>query len=476
MTSAAVAVAAVDLGASSGRVVLGRVGQDVLRIETVGRFANEPVRLPDGLHWNLTELYLRALEGLGTAGRRAGGALASLAVDSWAVDYGLVRDRRLLGLPFHYRDERVDRGVDAVHGQARFEELYARNGLQFLPFNTVYQLAADPWVAEADRMLLIPDLLGWWLTGEQVAEHTNASTTGLVDVRSGSWDLDLAGRLGIPSRLLAPLVEPGTTIGALVPDVAAHAGLTRTVVTAVGSHDTASAVVGVPVERDDAAYISCGTWGLVGLELERPVLTDAARQANFTNERGVDGRTRFLTNVMGLWLLSESLRAWDRDGHREDLASLLTAAAALPPTRRTFDVQDPVFLAPGDMPSRIVSWYDEAGFAPPSSRPAIVRAVVDSLAEAFAAAVDRASLLAGREVRVVHLVGGGALNRLLCQVTADRCGRTVVAGPVEATALGNVLVQGRTAGALQGDLEVLRALVRSTQELETFRPRSRVPG
>jgi rhamnulokinase len=241
-------------------------------------------------------------------------------------------------------------------------------------------------------------------------------------------------------------------------------------VTAVGSHDTASAVVGVPIQTDDAAYISCGTWGLVGVELDKPVVTDAGRTANFTNEGGVDGRVRFLTNVMGLWLLSESLRTWERAGSAEPLDRVLAAAASLPATARVFDVQDPVFLAPGDMPARIDRWYDDAGLAPPASRPALVRAIVDSLAQAFADAVDRAEDLSGHTIRVVHVVGGGALNHLLCQATADRSGRRVIAGPVEATAIGNVLVQARTAGALSGDLESLRHLVAGTADLVRFTP------
>lgn len=467
-------VAAVDLGASSGRVVLGRAGPGVLEAEAVARFPNEPVALPDGLHWNLTELYLRSVEGLRTAVRQAGGSLASVAIDSWAVDYGLVRDDRLLGLPFHYRDDRSAVGVERVHAVVPHEELYRRNGLQHLPFNTVYQLAVDPWAGDADRMLLVPDLLAWWLTGEQATERTNASTTGLLDVHTGEWDVALTEQLGLPSRLLAPLVDPGTTIGKLRGDVAGAVGQAELAVTAVGSHDTASAVVGVPIQDPEAAYISCGTWGLVGLELERPVLTDASRTANFTNERGVDDRIRFLTNVMGLWLLSESLRTWERDGDAEDLTRLLAAAAELPATTRTFDVQDPVFLPPGDMPTRIVQWYQEAGVPPPGSRPALVRAIVDSLAQAFADAVEEAQALAGHPVRVVHLVGGGALNSLLCQETANRSGRPVLAGPVEATALGNVLVQARAAGALTGSLEDLRRLILQTHTPTRYEPTGRM--
>ena len=468
------AVVAVDLGASSGRVVLGHVGPDVLHIEAMARFANDPVLLPDGLHWNVLELYARALEGLQAASRKAGSAVAGLAIDSWAVDYGLVRSAGLLGVPFHYRDDRTTRGVERVHAIVPHEELYRRNGLQFLTFNTLYQLAADPLLNYADRMLLVPDLLSWWLTGEMTTERTNASTTGLLDARTGSWDTELARQLGIPVSLLTPLIEPGTTIGKLRPQVAERIGVSHLAVTAVGSHDTASAVVGVPIQGDDAAYISCGTWGLVGLELEAPVLTDESRAANFTNERGVDGRVRFLTNVMGLWLLSESMRAWERGGVAVSLDHALADAASLPPSRHLFDVQDLRFQPPGDMPARIVGWYAEAGVEPPSSRVALVRAIIDSLAQAFADAVETAQSLSGHWVRTIHLVGGGALNALLCQQTADRSGRVVLAGPVEATAIGNVLVQGRTAGALAGGLEDLRRLVAATHAPAQYLPGGRM--
>jgi rhamnulokinase len=464
------AVAAVDLGASSGRVVLGRVGPDVLQIEAVARFTNDPVLLLDGLHWNALELYARALEGLHLAWRKAGSALLGLAIDSWAVDYGLVRGASLLGMPFHYRDARTTLGVERVHGAVPHEELYRRNGLQFLTFNSLYQLAVDPWLHDAERMLLIPDLLSWWLTGEMVTERTNASTTGLLDARTGSWDHELARRLGIPSGLLTPLVEPGTTIGKLRPEVADPVGLPRLEVTTVGSHDTASAVVGVPIQTDHSAYISCGTWGLVGLELAAPVLTDESRAANFTNEGGVDGRVRFLTNVMGLWLLNESMRAWERAGVPERLDRILTQAASLPPSPHLFDVQDLRFQPPGDMPARIQGMYQEAGIEPPSSPAALVRAIIDSIAQAFADSVERAQLLSGQRVRTIHLVGGGALNALLCQETANRSGRVVLAGPVEATAIGNVLVQGRTVGALTGKLEDLRRLVAATHPPTPYRP------
>ncbi|MEV7767958.1 rhamnulokinase family protein [Microbacterium sp. NPDC086615] len=464
---AVAAVAAVDLGATSGRVMIGRVGDDVLELEQVARFPNGPVERADGWHWDVEALWNHVREGLAEALRREPG-IESVGIDSWAVDYGLLsRDGGLVAEPFHYRDERTARGVDAVHGIVPFEELYRRNGLQFLPFNTVYQYAADALVAEAETSLLIPDLLAERLTGRRVAERTNASTTGLLDARTRQWDLALAEALGIPPRVLPPLVDPGETIGRA-------RGLSDVPVIAVGSHDTASAIVAVPLSSPDAAYISCGTWGLVGLEVAEPIVTDAARAANFTNEGGVDGRVRFLHNVTGLWLLSETVRAWsERDGAPVDLPALLAAASAEPVPERLFDADDASLAAPGDMPARIAALLGmpEPG---PDERAAFARVIVESIANAFARTLRTAGELAGREIDVVHLVGGGALNALLCQATADRSGLPVLAGPVEATALGNVLVQARALGCFGTDasLEDLRVRVASAFPAVRFDPRS----
>ena len=457
-------VAAIDLGASSGRVMVGEVGRDHLRLRAVHRFENEPVMLPDGLHWDVVGLYRQALHGL-RAAVASSPALASVGVDSWAVDYALLRGGRMLGVPFHYRDARTARGVDRVHAVVTPEELYRRNGLQHLPFNTVFQLAADPVLSLADTLLLIPDLIGYWLSERVAAERTNASTTGLLDVTSRAWDRELCARLGVEPGILPDLVEPGVQLGALTPSVASLVGAPLTVTT-VGSHDTASAVVGTPMTGDDAAYISCGTWGLVGVELDAPVLSEASREANFTNEGGVDGRIRFLTNVMGTWLLSESLRTWGVT----DLQGTLAEAAAYDGPVTVFDVQDPRLLPPGDMPARIAALLEETGRPVPPSRPAMVRSIIASLAEGFAAALRSAGSLSGRDVRTVHLVGGGSQNVLLCQAVADLTGLPVVAGPVEATALGNVLVQGRAAGGITGSLEALRSLVARTHDLVSYQP------
>jgi rhamnulokinase len=463
------AFAAVDLGASSGRVMLGRVGpehSDHIELTEVHRFRNGGVRLPDGLYWDVLGLYTDVLTGLRAAAREE--HLAGLAVDSWAVDYGLLDAHGTLqGNPRHYRDPRTDAVIDDVHAKLDPARLYGVTGLQFLPFNTLYQLAAEP-ALDGRRALLVPDLLGYWLTGRQVAEETNASTTGLLDARTGGWSPPLLEALGLPHGLLPDVIAAGEVLAPLTAEVGAEIGVDYALpVTTVGSHDTASAVVGVPAETDRFGYISCGTWGLVGVELDAPVLTEDSRKANFTNERGVDGTIRYLRNVMGLWLLSESMRTWDLRGRGLELGDLLLAAAALPAGGPRIDPDDPVFLPPGDMPERIIR---AAGLRDPEPA-AVVRCILDSLAVAFAAAMADAERLSGRPVEVVHLVGGGSQNALLCQLTADAMRRPVVAGPVEATALGNVLVQARTHGVLSGDLAALRGRVRAASRLHRYEPR-----
>ncbi len=461
-------VAAVDLGATSGRVMVGRLGPGTIELVEAARFQNGAVRRADGLHWDVNGLYDHVVAGLAAA-RELEPDIASVGVDAWAVDYGLVASGELVGEPFHYRDGRTSAGVETVHALVPFEELYRRNGLQHLPFTTLYQLATERGLHAAETALLVPDLLTWLLSGVEVAERTNASTTGLLDARSGEWDLGLVERLGIPPTLLPRLVDPGAVIGSLSGDAAAAVGAALDVV-AVGSHDTASAVVATPLSSPDAAYISCGTWGLVGVEVEEPILTAAAREARFTNERGVDGRVRFLHNVTGLWLLNETVRAWEEaDGARIDLAELLAEAADVRGEVPLFDTDHETLAAPGDMPARIAALL---GARAPGGRAAIVRSIVESIAAAFADAVRTVGALRGSAVDVIHLVGGGALNTLLCQATADRSGLPVVAGPVEATALGNVLVQARAHGwfGQSATLEVLRATVADSFPTVRFSP------
>ncbi|MDA2804209.1 rhamnulokinase [Nocardiopsis suaedae] len=503
------ALAAVDLGATSGRVVVGRIASGRLTMEQVARFPNTPVLFTEGhsteghsteghsteglstegegaegLHWNIQALYGAVEEGLGAALRSAPG-LCSVGIDSWAVDYALLRGGRMLGVPYHYRDARSARGVELVHAEADGAELFTRNGLQHLDFNTLFQLAAEResgFLDLADRLLLLPDLLAYWLTGQARAEATNASTTGLLSVADRTWDTELMERLGYPPGLFADLVGPGERIGPLTAGVAGRLGADRgrVQVTAVGSHDTASAVAAVPFETPDAAYISSGTWSLVGLELDAPVLTPEARAANFTNEGGVDGRVRFLRNVSGLWLLSESVRTWRESDRRPgaargggaDLQELLDEAAKVEREVPVFDAADERFVPPGDMPARIRDWCGERGIRPPESRAEVVRSILESLAAAYARTIDAAEELSGRKARTVHVVGGGSRNALLCRLTARRTGRRVVAGPVEATAIGNLLVQARAAGLVspEATLEDLRAIVRASFPVTVYEP------
>ncbi|MBO0823488.1 MAG: rhamnulokinase, partial [Actinobacteria bacterium] len=449
--SAPVWVAAADLGASGGRVVAGRVGPGLLDVREVHRFANVPVTAVGTLHWDILRLYQEILDGLGSSARDF--ELASIGIDSWGVDYGLLDSAgALLGNPVHYRDGRTEGVTERVLAAVPATELYAVTGIQQLPINTIVQLVAaaeSPQLSAASTLLLIPDLLGYWLTGEIGAEVTNASTTQLYDVTSRTWAGPLMERVGIPARLFPPLRQPGEQVGGLAADVADAGGLPAGLrVTAVASHDTASAVVAVPARDRAFAYISCGTWSLVGLELDQPVLTDASRLANFTNETGVDCTIRYLRNVMGLWLLQESERTWARTdavAGRPPVrtADLIAEAAKLPPLGFVVDPDAPPFLAPGDMPARIADACRATGHAAPGSRAETVRCILDSLALAHARAVTQAQDLSGQPVRVVHMVGGGSRNELLCQLTADACGLPVVAGPAEATAIGNVLIQAR---------------------------------
>ncbi|SCF07002.1 rhamnulokinase [Micromonospora coriariae] len=464
MGSGSVHLAAVDLGASSGRVMVGRVEPGRLELTEAHRFRNDPVRVAGTLHWDVLALYRGVLDGL-----RAAGPVASIGVDTWAVDYGLLdATGALLGNPVHYRDGRTEGVGDRVAKQLGQERLYATTGLQHLPFNTLYQLVAaagTPQLDLAHRLLLIPDLIAYWLTGEIGAEITNASTTQLYDLRRRTWATDLMLDAGIRCELFPPLREPGTRIGPVLPALDLPG---EPAVVAVGSHDTASAVVGVPAAGEHFAYISCGTWSLVGVELAAPVLSAASRRANFTNESGVDGTIRYLRNVMGLWPLQESLRAWGTT----DLPALLRQAAGQPAFRSVVDPDDPAFLPPGDMPARIADACRRTGEPVPATPAATVRCILDSLALAHRRAVRQAQLLAGRHVDAVHVVGGGARNDLLCQLTADACGLPVLAGPVEATALGNVLVQARALGVVGGDLAALRAVLRDTQQILRYEPRA----
>jgi rhamnulokinase len=473
--------AAVDIGASSGRVILGRIHDGAVQLEVVHRFPNGVVELDGGLRWDFDALFAEVLSGLAAAATVAGErgeTITSIGIDTWAVDYGLVNKAgELIAQPYSYRDDRSRAAVAPVHQKLDPARLYGTTGLQFLQFNTIYQLATEPDL-EGLQALLIPDLMAFLLTGQRRTEATNASTTGLFDAVAGEWATEFLTALGLPKDLFPPLIEPGEIVGPLLPAIAARTGLSEgTKVVAVGSHDTASAVVAVPAGASAAdietfAYISSGTWSLVGLELKHPVLTEASREANFTNERGVDGTIRYLRNMGGLWLLSECQRTWAQEGFTPDLEALLTAAAALPGGGPQINPDDPYFIAPDNMPQRIRAAIRHTGDILPDDPAAITRCIMDSLAAGYAKTITAAELLASRAVDVVHIVGGGSQNALLCQLTAAATGKRVIAGPVEATALGNVLVQARAASAAPPGRAALRELVRTSTHLHRYFPQT----
>jgi rhamnulokinase len=463
---------AFDLGAESGRAMTGRVAGDRIVLEEVRRFATPSARLPDGLYWDALGLYGQLASALAEV-HASGAEVRSVGVDSWAVDFGLLdRNGALLGNPLTYRDGRGAAAVADALRRVPADEIYATTGIQFLSINTVFQLLALDGAGGLDRaetLLLIPDLLAYWLTGERRAEATNASTTQLLDARSGDWSLELIRRLGLPERIFPAIVEPGSILGGLLPHVAGATGLpAATPVAVVASHDTASAVAAAPLGAAGAAYISSGTWSLVGVEVEEPVLSARAQAANLTNERGFAGTIRLLKNVMGLWLMQECRRTWQRDGRVEDYAELAALAGA-EPGGALFDPDLPELLLPGDMPARIRDACSRAGQRPPQDRAAVLRAIFDSLACRYRQVLDEIEEVTGRPIDTVHVIGGGARNALLCRLTADVSRRVVVAGPVEAAALGNVLVQMHAFGDA-GTLAEMRELVRRSTELVTYEP------
>ncbi|WP_026925249.1 rhamnulokinase [Glycomyces arizonensis] len=462
-------LAAVDLGASSGRVMAAAVDGNRIGLAEAARFPNRAVAAAGRLYWDVFGLWNGVIEGL----RAADGAEA-IAVDSWAVDYALLdAGGDLVGTPVCYRDTRTREAREHLLAATGAEALFARTGIQHQPFNTVFQLAAErPETLEAaERMLLIPDLFSYWLSGAYACEATNASTTGLVDQSTGTWSDELCTAAGIRGDLLGDLTATGTVLGGLTDAVAAETGLdgdTRVIATA--SHDTAAAVAAVPYETEHAAYISCGTWSLVGTERDRPVLGAEALQAGFTNERGADGSVRFLRNVAGLWLLQESLRTWRREGTELDIADLVKAAADVPRLRSIVDPDDAVFAEPGDMPERIRTYCAETGQPVPGTPAEIAACVLDSLALAHRRAIADLERLGGAEVDLVHIVGGGSNNELLCQLTADATGRPVLAGPDEATALGNALIQAQALGLIAPGPEARRDAARASAQPRRYLP------
>jgi rhamnulokinase len=461
---------AFDLGAESGRAMVGTFDHGVLSVRELHRFANEPVRQNGSLLWDILHLWQEMRRALEQNGRRR---LESIGVDSWGVDYALIGEAgNLLENPYHYRDSRTTGVMEAVFERVSRERIYAITGIQFLPINTIYQLyaacRATPDLIDAARALVtIPDLLNYWLSGELVSEYTVATTTQFIEARTRTWATNLLEELELPTRLLQPLVEPGANIGRLQASVSA--ALSGTPVVAPACHDTASAVASVSA-TGSTAFLSSGTWSLLGTELCKPVISARAQALNFTNEGGVCGTTRLLKNIAGLWLLQSCRRHWKSQGQDFAYDALVAGAADQSrPFRSLIDPDYAPFLNPADMPASIASYCRMTGQPEPDSPTAFARAILESLAFKYRAVLESLEELTGRRFDEIRIVGGGARNRLLQQWTADATGRSVVAGPVEATALGNIGMQMIATGAV-GSLEEARAVIDRSFPVERFEP------
>ena len=464
---------AFDLGAGSGRAMLGSFEDGRLGIEELHRFPNTPVQLSTGLYWNTLGLFCEIRRGLAIAGRERKLNIDAVGVDTWGVDFGLLgADGALVDNPRHYRDARTNGILERTFAAVPKEEIFEATGIQFMQFNTLYQwhamkLAQAPALSVAHRLLFLPDLFNYWLTGVERAERTIASTSQFYDPRRRHFARELLDRLSLDASILPQIVDPGTRLGSLLPEIAASSGLGPVPVYATGGHDTASAVAAVPAQGEDWCYISSGTWSLVGVELDQPLINARVLASNFTNEAGAGGKIRFLRNIAGLWLLEECRREWALGEHKLTYDDLLARAAQAQPRSAIVDPDE--LLEPGRMPQRITEHCRRTGQPVPKDPGQMTRVILESLAERYCQVVKTLESLTGRTIRVIHIVGGGSQNRLLNQLVADTTGRTVLAGPTEATAIGNVLIQAIGSGVLRGLAEA-RDVVRRSFPLERFEP------
>jgi rhamnulokinase len=467
---------AFDFGAESGRAILATLERDRLKLEEKHRFPNPNGRMNGHLQWDLLGQWEQIKQGLRAATADRSLALSGIGVDTWGVDFGLLaRDGTVLGNPVMYRDGRTDGVMDEVFAAVPREEVFAQTGIQFMQFNTLFQLYAlqrsgSPLLELADRLLFMPDLFHYLLTGRAANEFSIASTSQMYDPRKKGWASGLLDRLGLPTRLLGEIVPSGTVLGSLREDVASELGITPMPVITPGSHDTASAVAAVPAESGSWCYISSGTWSLMGVELDEPLIDAKSARYNYTNEGGVSGKIRFLKNIMGLWLVQECRRTFVAAGHDHSYADLTQMAARSQPFRSLVDPDHPPMLKPGDMPGKIEAFCEKTKQPKPTTRGETVRACLDSLALTYRRTLDGLEDILGRRIDVIHIVGGGTQNELLNQLTADACGRPVVTGPVEATAIGNVLTQAIATGAV-ADLSAARRIVRDSFPLKRYEPR-----
>ncbi len=474
---------AIDLGAESGRLMAGLWNGKTLRLEELHRFPNGPVHLANSLRWDVLRLWAEIQNGLALAARKYGKSIVSIGADTWGVDFVLLnRQGEMLGQPFHYRDARTDGIMQKAFRKVPRSEIFAQTGLQFMQLNTLFQLLAakqstPQLLDQADCLLFMPDFIHWALCGSRLTEFTIASTSQCLNPLTRSWASNLLRKFGLPTRIFPKIIPPGTTLGSLRTGIAEHTGLTGVKVVAPPSHDTASAVTGVPTAntgKPNWAYLSSGTWSLMGVEVNKASLTSRTQELNLTNEGGLDGTYRLLKNIMGLWLVQQCKRSFDARGKTYDYSQLAKLAARAPALRSLVNPDDPRFLNPPDMPKAMQAFCRETGQPLPKTEGELVRCAYESLALKYRQVLGWLEELAGNRIEVVHIVGGGSKNELLNQFTADACQRPVIAGPVEATAMGNLLVQVRSSGELSS-LADIRAVVRRSSQVSTYHPRQSGP-
>ena len=467
---------AFDLGAESGRVVLGRIAAGGLELEEIHRFPNDPQRILGRFHWDTPRLFAEIKNGLSRAFRERGARPVSAGVDTWGVDFALLdRDDELLGLPYHYRDHRTDGVMERAFETVPRDEIYRVTGIQFMQINSLYQLMAlrlanSPLLDAARSLLFTPDLLHFWLTGRKANELSIASTSQFYDPHKRAFATDLLERLGIPTHFLQELVPPGTCLGPLDASTARETGADGLQIITPASHDTGCAVAAVPADSAGGwAYISCGTWSLVGIESPEPVISERSLEFNLTNEGGVENTTRLLRNVMGLWLLQQCRRSWERVDRAYGYEELAVMAMSAPPFTALVDPDDPTFLNPPDMPEAIAAFCRRTRQRTPEGVAGIVRCIVESLALKYRWVIDKLEAVTANRIETIHMIGGGCQNRQLAQATADAAGRRVLAGPVEATAIGSIVIQAMALGDL-ASLGDARALIRSSFPLTEYQP------
>ena len=468
-------VLGIDLGASSGRAMLGTLEGKKLTIREIHRFLNEPVTLCGRFVWDMPRLFHEIKQALLKLSR-SGETVDAIGIDTWGVDFGLLdKNGHLLSLPVHYRDARTNGIPEKVRAIIPDEELFARTGIAFNSFNTLYQLYAmkeegDPALESAQDLLFLPDLLAYFLTGKKGTEYTIASTSQLLNPFTRDWDRELMAKLGIPAHIFGEVKLPGTVRGTLLPEIARECGVAEIPVIAIGGHDTASAVAAVPAQEKGFAYISSGTWSLLGAEVQEPLCTEGVMKANYTNEGGVDGSIRLLKNIMGLWIIQECKREWDRRGSETSFGELVELSMQAPAFKAILDVDDACFLAPGDMPARIQAYCAKSGQPVPEGKGEISRVIYESLALKYRWAIERLEEdMLKKPIEALHIVGGGSKNALLNRFTAEAIKRPVIAGPDEGTIIGNLLVQAQALGAISGIRE-LREVVENSFPTKTFLP------